>query len=34
VAPQAVSDLVRKILTGHPTWVDREGQEKLSVDAL
>jgi len=25
---QAVSDLVREILAGHPTWVDREGQEK------
>ena len=25
---QAVSDLVRAILAGTPTWVDREGQEK------
>jgi hypothetical protein len=31
VAAQAVSDLVRKTLAGHRTWVDREGQEKQMI---
>jgi superfamily I DNA and/or RNA helicase len=32
---QAVSDVVRKILAGHPTWVDREGQEKpMTLDDI
>ena len=31
MAAQAVSDLVRKTLAGHRTWVDREGQEKQMI---
>jgi uncharacterized protein len=32
---QAVADLVRAILTGNPTWVDREGKEKqITLDDI
>jgi predicted RecB family nuclease len=32
---QAVSDLVRAILVGNPTWVDREGKEKrITLDDI